>query len=197
MPRSTQPQSLCHAELRGIVRLAPLVAIDLIIRNARDEVLLGLRSNEPAKGFYFVPGGMIRKGERLREAFARVLKDETGLTAISPKLDSSVRTSISTIITVLQKRVMAQTMSRTATQSASKTSRDLYGTVSTASLAGGMKARCSHWIPFTPMPKPISAELKADRAIKFSGSRRMGCYRRWLATHPLATAADTRTITAI
>ena len=81
MPRSTQPQSLCHAELRGIVRLAPLVAIDLIIRNARDEVLLGLRSNEPAKGFYFVPGGMIRKGERLREAFARILKDETGLTA--------------------------------------------------------------------------------------------------------------------
>jgi len=53
--------------------MSALVSIDLIIRNARDEVLLGLRSNEPAKGFYFVPGGMIRKGERLGEAFASIL----------------------------------------------------------------------------------------------------------------------------
>ena len=58
-----------------------MVSIDLIIRNARGQVLLGLRTNEPAKGFYFVPGSMIRKGERLREAFARTLKDETDLTA--------------------------------------------------------------------------------------------------------------------
>jgi len=81
MPLLTPPQQLSHAELSGVIRLAPLVAIDLIISNAQDEVLLGLRSNEPAKGFYFVPGGMIRKGERLREAFGRILKDETGLTA--------------------------------------------------------------------------------------------------------------------
>jgi len=77
----TSPQPLSHAELSGVVRLAPLVSIDLIIRNAQDEVLLGLRRNEPAKGFYCVPGGMIRKGERLREAFTRILKDETGLKA--------------------------------------------------------------------------------------------------------------------
>jgi GDP-mannose mannosyl hydrolase len=81
MPLLTPSQPLSHAELSSIVRLAPLVSIDLIIRNAQEEVLLGLRSNEPAKGFYFVPGGMIRKGERLREAFSRILKDETGLTA--------------------------------------------------------------------------------------------------------------------
>jgi colanic acid biosynthesis protein WcaH len=65
--------------LRGIVRLAPLVAVDLIIRNQRNEALLGLRNNEPAKGFYFVPGGMILKGERLAGAFARILKNETNL----------------------------------------------------------------------------------------------------------------------
>jgi colanic acid biosynthesis protein WcaH len=75
------PLTLGPAELSTVVRLAPMVSIDLIIRNARDQVLLGLRTNEPAKGFYFVPGSMIRKGERLREAFARTLKDETGLTA--------------------------------------------------------------------------------------------------------------------
>ena len=75
------PLTLGTAELSTVVRLAPMVSIDLIIRNARGQVLLGLRTNEPAKGFYFVPGSMIRKGERLREAFARTLKDETGLTA--------------------------------------------------------------------------------------------------------------------
>jgi colanic acid biosynthesis protein WcaH len=75
------PIFLSHAELDTIIRLAPLISIDLIIRNARDEVLLGLRTNEPAKGCYFVPGGMIMKGERLAEAFARVLKKETGQAA--------------------------------------------------------------------------------------------------------------------
>jgi hypothetical protein len=34
---------LSHAELDTVIRLAPLIAIDLIIRNAGDEVLLGLR----------------------------------------------------------------------------------------------------------------------------------------------------------
>jgi len=81
MPLLAPPQPLSPGELSSIIRLAPVIAIDLIIRNAEDEVLLGLRNNEPAKGFYFVPGGMIRKGERLREAFARILKDETSLTA--------------------------------------------------------------------------------------------------------------------
>lgn len=71
------PRFLNHAELDTVIRLAPLVAIDLIIRNARDEVLLGLRKNEPAKGCYFVPGGMIRKSEHLAEAFARLVKNET------------------------------------------------------------------------------------------------------------------------
>ncbi len=80
LPRSP-PAYLRHDELRGVVRLAPLVAIDLIIRNARGEILLGLRNNEPAKGWYFVPGGMILKNERLSDAFARILKRETGLTA--------------------------------------------------------------------------------------------------------------------
>jgi len=75
------PTLLSHDELRSLVRRAPLAAIDLIIRNARGEVLLGLRNNEPAKGFYFVPGGMILKNERLDQAFARLLKTETNYSA--------------------------------------------------------------------------------------------------------------------
>ena len=68
---------LSHDELDTLIGLAPLIAIDLIIRNGHDEVLLGLRNNEPAKGRYFVPGGMIVKNERLAEAFARLMKNET------------------------------------------------------------------------------------------------------------------------
>ena len=72
---------LNRSDFHSVVRLAPLVSIDLIIRNARGEVLLGLRNNEPAKGLFFVPGGIIRKQERLHEAFARILKRETNYDA--------------------------------------------------------------------------------------------------------------------
>lgn len=75
------PKFLSHDELRSVIRLAPLVAVDLVIRNAKNEALLGLRNNEPAKGYYFVPGGMILKNERLGNAFARILQNETGFSA--------------------------------------------------------------------------------------------------------------------
>jgi colanic acid biosynthesis protein WcaH len=63
------------------VRLAPLISIDFIIRNPRQEILLGLRNNAPAKGSYFVPGGIILKNERLADAFKRILKRETNFDA--------------------------------------------------------------------------------------------------------------------
>ena len=40
-----------------------------------------LRTNEPAKGKWFVPGGAVRKYERLADAFARIVKAEIGLEA--------------------------------------------------------------------------------------------------------------------
>jgi colanic acid biosynthesis protein WcaH len=72
-----RPALLSAADFRTVVRLTPLVSIDLIIRNPRGEILLGLRANEPAKGFYFVPGGIVLKHERLRDALTRILKRET------------------------------------------------------------------------------------------------------------------------
>ena len=81
MRAASPPSFLSHAELDTVIRLAPLIAIDLIIRNARGDVLLGLRKNEPAKGCYFVPGGMILKNERLAQAFARLTENETGQAA--------------------------------------------------------------------------------------------------------------------
>jgi colanic acid biosynthesis protein WcaH len=79
-PKLPPPRFLNHDDLGTVIRLAPLIAIDFIIRNARDEILLGLRNNEPAKDWYFVPGGMVLKNERLADAFARLLKTETSYT---------------------------------------------------------------------------------------------------------------------
>ena len=68
-------------EFSCVVRCAPLPSIDLIIRDSDRRVLVGLRTNEPAKNYYFVPGGVIRKNETIELAFARILRAETGCRA--------------------------------------------------------------------------------------------------------------------
>lgn len=70
---------LSTQDFAQIVRLTPLVAIDLILQDPEGHILLGLRNNEPAKGCYFVPGGIVFKNETIANAFARILKAETGL----------------------------------------------------------------------------------------------------------------------
>ncbi|WP_232522290.1 GDP-mannose mannosyl hydrolase [Marinimicrobium alkaliphilum] len=62
----------------AVVRSAPLVSIDFVARNNAGDVLLGKRTNKPAKGYWFVPGGRILKGERLSEAFKRLSVAEFG-----------------------------------------------------------------------------------------------------------------------
>jgi len=69
---------LPHDVFSSIVRHAPLVSIDLVIRNPRGEILVGFRRNRPAQGYWFVPGGRIGKGERIAEAFARITRGELG-----------------------------------------------------------------------------------------------------------------------
>ncbi len=64
---------------RTIVKNTPLVSIDLIIYDTKGRVLLGLRTNEPAKGIWFIPGGRINKNETFAEAFRRISKMETGV----------------------------------------------------------------------------------------------------------------------
>ena len=62
----------------AVVCDAPLVSIDLIVRDARGRVLLGWRRNDPARDCWFVPGGAIRKNETLDQAFARITQTELG-----------------------------------------------------------------------------------------------------------------------
>ncbi|WP_409339892.1 GDP-mannose mannosyl hydrolase [Lelliottia wanjuensis] len=62
-----------------IVKNTPLISIDLIVKNNQGKVLLGQRLNQPAKGYWFVPGGRVFKDELLDEAFRRTGREELGL----------------------------------------------------------------------------------------------------------------------
>lgn len=71
--------NLTQEEYLAVVKNAPLVAVDLIIRNRKNEILLGLRKEEPAKGFWFVPGGRIHKGETIQKAFGDIARYKLGI----------------------------------------------------------------------------------------------------------------------
>lgn len=63
---------------RTVIESTPLVSIDLVVSNDCGEILLGERLNRPAQGTWFVPGGRVRKDERLDTAFERLTLNELG-----------------------------------------------------------------------------------------------------------------------
>ena len=63
---------------QAVIASTPLISIDLVIKNTQSEYLLGYRTNKPAKGFWFVPGGRILKDESLAKAFKRLTSEELG-----------------------------------------------------------------------------------------------------------------------
>ena len=75
------PLFLSDEDYKLACSLMPIVCIDLLVRDAADQVLLGFRANEPAAGSWFLPGGRIRKGEKLDDAFGRLARQELGLEA--------------------------------------------------------------------------------------------------------------------
>lgn len=72
---------LDKAQFQQIVASTPLISLDFIVRNVQGQVLLGRRLNRPAQGYWFVPGGRVRKDERLDAAFLRLTQEELGLAA--------------------------------------------------------------------------------------------------------------------
>jgi len=77
---------LNDSDFLRIVEATPLVSIDLIVRNGQGEVLLGRRTNRPAQGMWFVPGGRIRKNERVADALRRISRRELGVELAEAKL---------------------------------------------------------------------------------------------------------------
>jgi colanic acid biosynthesis protein WcaH len=69
---------LSSDDFAHVLHCAPLISIDLVVRDENGRVLLGQRLNRPARGFWFVPGGRIYKDERLDDAFLRISQAELG-----------------------------------------------------------------------------------------------------------------------
>ncbi|KRT68403.1 MAG: NUDIX hydrolase [candidate division NC10 bacterium CSP1-5] len=56
----------------------PVVAVGAIVVKA-GKVLLVRRRREPSRGLWSLPGGAVRRGEGLREAVAREVREECGI----------------------------------------------------------------------------------------------------------------------
>lgn len=86
MPASPSPW-LSSEQFSQACAALPLVSLDFcLLRPSCSgatglELLLGLRNNRPAQGWWFTPGGRIRKNEQLASASARIALDELGLPA--------------------------------------------------------------------------------------------------------------------
>lgn len=70
---------LADDTFRTVIASTPLFSMDLILRNAKGHVLLGKRTNRPAQGCWFVPGGRVMKNESLDVAFERLTLTEVGV----------------------------------------------------------------------------------------------------------------------
>jgi len=66
---------IADEEWETIVRNVPIVSVDLVVETPAG-LVLGKRANEPAKGEWFVPGGRVRKGEKLEAAVHRIAREE-------------------------------------------------------------------------------------------------------------------------
>ncbi len=60
---------------RTILENVPIVSVDLFIFH-NGGIVLGKRENEPAKGEWFVPGGLILKNEKPEAAIHRIASEE-------------------------------------------------------------------------------------------------------------------------
>jgi len=63
----------------NVIKNNQLVALDLIIINEQNQVLLGYRNNNPAKNTWFTFGSRVFKEETFEEACERVSKTELGI----------------------------------------------------------------------------------------------------------------------
>jgi colanic acid biosynthesis protein WcaH len=68
-----------------IIKVMPIPCVDLIVQKPEGHILMLKRSNEPAKGQWWFPGGRVHFGELRLEAATRKLQEECGLKPCSIK----------------------------------------------------------------------------------------------------------------
>lgn len=61
------------------IELTQVVSVDLIIEDEEGHILVGRRTNQPAQGSLFVPGGRVFKMEKWQNAVPRLSKWELGI----------------------------------------------------------------------------------------------------------------------
>jgi colanic acid biosynthesis protein WcaH len=69
---------LSDSLFKSYIKNMPLVSIDIIVVK-NNKILLGRRSNSPAKGYFFSIGGRIKKNESIDNALDRIAKEELNL----------------------------------------------------------------------------------------------------------------------
>lgn len=82
MPHST-PKFIEPKEYNRIINLMPIACVDIFITHG-NKFLLGKRVNDPGKNQWYPIGGRVIKGELLKKAAARKIKEELNI-LIKPK----------------------------------------------------------------------------------------------------------------
>jgi len=62
-----------------IMKVLPILCVDVVIKNLRGEYLLIKRGNRPLRGRWWVVGGRLFKKETLEQAAIRKVREEVGL----------------------------------------------------------------------------------------------------------------------
>ncbi|RLE48819.1 MAG: NUDIX hydrolase [Candidatus Methanomethylicota archaeon] len=57
----------------------PIVGVGAVIIDNEKRILLVRRAAPPGRGLWAIPGGIVKLGEKLKEAVKREVKEETGL----------------------------------------------------------------------------------------------------------------------
>jgi colanic acid biosynthesis protein WcaH len=65
-----------------ILENMPILCVDGIVVNDKDEILFLKRENEPALNEWWFPGGRVFKGEKLENSIVRKVKEETNLDVV-------------------------------------------------------------------------------------------------------------------
>ena len=68
-----------YSKIREVI---PTFCVDLVVTNWKNEFLLIKRTQSPAKGQWWLPGGRVYKNETLRNAVLRKGKEEIGVDVI-------------------------------------------------------------------------------------------------------------------
>ncbi len=86
------PSNISQELYQQILKLMPLVCVDLLIRNKNSKFLMLRRKNNPERGSWWFPGGRVQFGEQRKEAVFRKLDEECGFLPIDVRSVSELAT---------------------------------------------------------------------------------------------------------